>query len=51
MARKVFCEMDQVEADGLDFAPWPGVAGTRVFAGIRPPAPLRCLAPQTMLIH
>ena len=34
MARKVFCEMDQVEADGLDFAPWPGEAGKRVFAGM-----------------
>ena len=34
MARKVFCEMDQVEADGLDFAPWPGEAGKRLFAGI-----------------
>ena len=51
MARKVFCEMDQVEADGLDFAPWPGEAGKRVFAGIGKPAWQRWLAHQTMLIN
>ena len=51
MARKVFCEMDQIEADGLDFAPWPGEAGKRVFAGIGKPAWQRWLAHQTMLIN
>ena len=51
MARKVFCEMDQVEADGLDFAPWPGEAGKRVFAGIGKAAWAAWLAHQTMLIN
>ena len=38
MARRVFCEVDKIETDGLDFAPWPGEAGKRVFAGIGKPA-------------
>ena len=33
MARSVFCEVDQIETEGLDFAPWPGEAGKRVFEG------------------
>ena len=38
MARMVFCEVDQVETEGLDFAPWPGDAGKRVFASVGKPA-------------
>jgi A/G-specific adenine glycosylase len=51
MARKVFCEVDKIETDGLDFAPWPGEAGKRVFAGVGKPAWQRWLAHQTMLIN
>ena len=51
MARMVFCEVDQVETEGLDFAPWPGDAGKRVFASVGKPAWQRWLAHQTMLIN
>ena len=51
MARMIFCEVDQVEAEGLDFAPWPGEASKRVFAGVGKPAWQRWLAHQTMLIN
>ena len=51
MARKVFCEVDKVETDGLDFSPWPGEAGKRVFASVGKPAWQRWLAHQTMLIN
>jgi Fe-S cluster biosynthesis and repair protein YggX len=51
MARMVFCEVDQVDAEGLDFAPWPGDAGKRVFAHVGKPAWQRWLAHQTMLIN
>ena len=51
MARSVFCEVDQIETEGLDFAPWPGEAGKRVFAHVGKPAWQRWLAHQTMLIN
>ena len=51
MARMVFCEVDRVETEGLDFAPWPGDAGKRVFASVGKPAWQRWLAHQTMLIN
>ena len=37
MPRNVFCQHEQHEAEGLDFAPWPGELGQRVFAGIGKP--------------
>lgn len=51
MARMVFCEIDKVEAEGLDFVPWPGEAGKRVFASVGKPAWHRWLTHQTMLIN
>jgi len=51
MTRMVFCEVDQVDAPGLDFPPWPGDAGKRVFASVGKPAWQRWLAHQTMLIN
>ena len=51
MARMVFCVVDQVETEGLDFVPWPGEAGKRVFAGVGKPAWQQWLAHQTMLIN
>ena len=51
MPRTVFCQVDQREADGLDFVPWPGELGKRVFAGVGKPAWQRWLAHQTMLIN
>ena len=51
MPRTVFCEVDHIEAEGLDFAPWPGDLGKRVFAHVDKPAWQRWLAHQTMLIN
>ena len=51
MARTVHCVVDGTEAEGLDFAPWPGEAGKRVFEGVGKPAWQRWLAHQTMLIN
>jgi Fe-S cluster biosynthesis and repair protein YggX len=51
MSRTVFCQVDQRETEGLDFAPWPGELGKRVFAGVGKPAWQRWLVHQTMLIN
>jgi len=51
MPRTVFCLHDQCETDGLDFVPWPGDLGKRVFADIGKPAWMKWLAHQTMLIN
>ena len=51
MSRTVFCEYEQRDAEGLDFVPWPGALGKRVFAQIGKPAWAAWLAHQTMLIN
>jgi Fe-S cluster biosynthesis and repair protein YggX len=51
MSRRVFCQYEQREAEGLDFSPWPGEAGKRVFDNIGKPAWSAWLAHQTMLIN
>lgn len=51
MTRTVFCQYDQRETEGLDFPPWPGEAGQRVFEHIGKPAWAKWLAHQTMLIN
>ena len=51
MARTVFCSYEQRETEGLDFVPWPGELGKRVFAHIGKPAWAAWLAHQTMLIN
>ena len=51
MARTVFCQYEQRETEGLDFSPWPGEAGKRVFANIGKPAWKKWLSHQTMLIN
>ena len=51
MSRTVHCEYEKREAEGLDFVPWPGALGKRVFAGIGKPAWGAWLAHQTMLIN
>ena len=51
MARSVFCEYEQRETEGLDFVPWPGELGKRVFAHIGKSAWAAWLAHQTMLIN
>ncbi len=51
MPRTVFCEYERRETEGLDFAPWPGEPGQRVFARIGKAAWAKWLAHQTMLIN
>lgn len=51
MSRTVYCHYEKREAEGLDFVPWPGELGKRVFAGIGKPAWAAWLAHQTMLIN
>ena len=49
--RKVFCQYEQAEAEGLDFAPWPGELGKRIYDNIGKKAWSDWLAHQTMLIN
>lgn len=51
MARTVHCEVDGIDTEGLDFAPWPGELGQRIFQHVGKPAWQRWLAHQTMLIN
>ena len=51
MPRTIFCEYEKRETEGLDFAPWPGEPGQRVFAHIGKPAWTKWLTHQTMLIN
>lgn len=51
MSRRIHCSYHHREADGLDFVPWPGELGRRVFAGIGKDAWAAWLAHQTMLIN
>ncbi len=51
MTRTVFCEKQQRDTDGLDFVPWPGALGQRVYAQIGKAAWAEWLAHQTMLIN
>ena len=51
MPRTVHCIVDDIDTDGLDFVPWPGPIGKRVFESVGKPAWQRWLAHQTMLIN
>ena len=51
MPRTVFCSRLQREAEGLDFVPWPGALGKRVFEGVSRQAWTEWLAHQTMLVN
>lgn len=51
MSRLIHCAKLGIEAEGLDFAPWPGPLGQRIFAEISKPAWQQWLAHQTMLIN
>ena len=51
MSRTVYCEKTGIETEGLDFAPWPGEIGKRVFEHIGKAAWGEWLAHQTMLIN
>jgi len=51
MTRTVFCEHEQRETEGLDYVPYPGELGQRIFNRIGKPAWTAWLAHQTMLIN
>lgn len=51
MSRTVFCIKLQQEAEGLDFAPYPGELGQRIFAQVSKQAWKQWLGHQTMLIN
>lgn len=51
MSRTVFCQYEQRETEGLDYAPWPGELGKRVFDNIGKTTWAAWLAHQTMLIN
>lgn len=51
MARSVQCIKLGEVAEGLDFAPWPGDLGRRIFDNVSKQAWSQWLAHQTMLIN
>lgn len=51
MSRTVNCVILQKEAEGLDFAPYPGDLGQRIYDNVSKEAWQRWLAHQTMLIN
>lgn len=51
MVRTVFCVKLQREADGLDFPPYPGELGKRLYEGVSKQAWQEWLRHQTMLVN
>lgn len=51
MARTVFCVKLGREAEGLDYAPWPGELGRRIYEQVSKQAWQDWLAHQTLLIN
>ncbi|MEO8748579.1 MAG: oxidative damage protection protein [Rhodanobacter sp.] len=51
MSRTVHCALLKIDAEGLDFVPWPGALGQRIYAEISRQAWQRWIAHQTMLIN
>jgi len=51
MARKVQCALLKKEGEGMDYAPYPGPLGQRIYDSISKEAWQRWLAHQTMLIN
>lgn len=51
MPRTVFCQYQQRETEGLDFVPYPGELGKRVFEQIGKAGWAAWLAHQTLLIN
>ena len=51
MARTVNCVMLKKEADGLDFAPYPGELGKRIYNNVSKEAWAAWLKHQTMLVN
>jgi len=51
MARMVKCVLLGVEAEGLDYAPYPGELGQRIYDNVSKEAWQRWLKHQTMLLN
>lgn len=51
MARTIFCEYEKRQTEGLDFVPYPGALGQRIYAQVGKTAWAAWLAHQTMLIN
>ncbi len=51
MTRMIQCALLGVEAEGLDYPPYPGELGQRIFDGVSKQAWQQWLAHQTMLIN
>jgi Fe-S cluster biosynthesis and repair protein YggX len=51
MSRIIHCSKLDTDAEGLDFAPWPGPLGQRIYAHISKAAWQQWLSHQTMLIN
>lgn len=51
MPRNVFCARLLQTAEGLDYAPWPGALGERIYNEISKQAWSDWLAHQTMLLN
>lgn len=51
MARQVQCALLKKEGEGMDYAPYPGPLGQRIYDSISKEAWQRWLAHQTMLIN
>ena len=51
MARKVHCVVLDREADGLDYQPYPGELGKRIYDNVSKEAWQKWLSHQTMLIN
>jgi Fe-S cluster biosynthesis and repair protein YggX len=51
MARKIQCALLKREAEGLDYQPYPGTLGKRIYDSISKEAWAQWVAHQTMLIN
>jgi len=51
MARKIYCVLLKREAEGLDYLPYPGELGKRIYNSISKEAWTQWVAHQTMLIN
>lgn len=51
MARTVRCALLHIETDGLDYVPYPGELGKRIYESVSKQAWQQWLAHQTMLIN
>ncbi len=51
MSRMVFCQRLKIEAEGLDFPPYPGELGEKIFTSISKEAWKQWLNRQTMFIN